>query len=293
MAPEFVTNNLCTFRATYLTVHDNRGGMLQTKNNVAFILFGEGENRTNDTGIASPFTIREHGVDDYDDTVMYVDVTKLRQQVCLAFRIITTSLPIGTEEMAYPSTTLGATDGTRPYTWSIVGQTRGTHGCTGTDYPIASANTGLCMTTGGVISGTPIIDGSYYFTLEVRDHDAPQRIATKSLSITINPNKPRITTEFLSPGTVDQAYTATLSATGGRSPYAWSVLGQTINSLGCSGDSFPLQSPTNMGLCLFRATGVISGTPTIAGTYSFTPVITDKRLRTASKTLSLAINPAP
>jgi prepilin-type N-terminal cleavage/methylation domain-containing protein len=273
---ELVTGNLCTTRGTYLIVNDaSGGGTPPPKNNVAFILFGEGENRTNDTGTASPFTIKEQGVDDYDDIVRYVDIDKLRQQVCLAFRITTDSLPIGTEEMAYPSTTLEATDGTLPYTWSVVGQTQGTSGCTGTNYPIVSANTGLCMTTGGVISGTPIIDGSYNFTLEVKDSDSPQRIATKSLSITINPNKPRITTEFLHYGYVDEAYSATLSATGGLPAYKWSL---------ASGSLPP-------GLSLSGA-GVISGTPTTVGTYSFTPVITDSRLRTASKTLSLAINPA-
>jgi len=143
------------------------------------------------------------------------------------------------------------------------------------------------LTTGGVISGTPIADGSYNFTVQVCDNDDPNlpndcppttnkdRVATRSFSITINPNDPRITTEFLTYGTVNQAYpSTTLSATGGRTPYTWS-----------SG------SPP-AGLSLNAGTGVISGTPTAEGTYPFAVTVTDSGSRTASKTLSIAINPA-
>jgi type II secretory pathway pseudopilin PulG len=291
--------NLCTSTGTYITVDDRSSGTSQVKNNVAFILFGEGENRCNQTGTGTSFTIYEQGTDvdcvdgspadDYDDIVMYADIDKLRQQICTSFRITTETLPIGTEEMAYPSATLEATDGTTPYTWSVVGQTQGTNGCTGTDYPIASANTGLCMTTGGVISGTPIIDGSYNFTLEVKDSDSPQRIATKSLSITINPNDPRITTEFLHYGTVGQAYAANLSATGGLTPYTWTVSGLPSGlELRTSGTC--TAGPVTLDCS--ATTPCICGTPTVSGTFAIGTNITDSRSRTASKTLSLVINAA-
>jgi prepilin-type N-terminal cleavage/methylation domain-containing protein len=282
-APEFVSNNLCTSTATYLTVNDNSSGTPQTKNNVAFILLGEGENRTNDTGSASPFTIKEQGVDDYDDIVMYADIDKLRSQICTSFKITTDSLPIGTEEMAYPLTTLEATDGTPSYTWGIQS---------------GSLPSGLTLSSDGIISGIPTTDGSYNFTVRVCDNDDTNppndcppttnkdRLATKSLTITINPNKPRITTEILNYGTVNQSYAATLSATGGLSPYSWNIpsglpTGLTLKDTGTCG-SFTCTA----------STPCICGTPTTAGTFTFTPTVTDSRSRTASKTLSIAINAA-
>jgi type II secretory pathway pseudopilin PulG len=282
-APGFETNNLCTSKpTTYLTVNDNSSGTPQTKNNVAFIVFAEGDNRTNDTGdvAGTSFTIKEQGVDDYDDIVIYADIDKLRSQICTSFKITTESLPIGTEEMAYPESNLDATDGTTPYVWSIIS------GSLPSGLTLQNKTSGTCGSTTctssnpcGCISGTPTIDGSYNFIVQVTDNDSPNRIATKSLTITINPNKPRITTEFLAYGTVSQSYpSTTLSATGGKPSYTWAV---TSGSL-----------PT--GLSLNGTTGVISGTPTAAGTYSFTVTVTDSGspARTASKTLSIAINPS-
>jgi prepilin-type N-terminal cleavage/methylation domain-containing protein len=56
-AAGFVANSFCTSTTTYLTVNDGSSGTSQTKSNVSFIVFAEGENRCNQTGAASPFTI--------------------------------------------------------------------------------------------------------------------------------------------------------------------------------------------------------------------------------------------
>jgi hypothetical protein len=63
-----------------------------------------------------------------------------------------------------------------------------------------------------------------------------------------------ITTASLPGGTVATAYSATLAATGGTSPYTWSLSAGTLPA----------------GLTLSQSTGVISGTPTAAGTASIT-----------------------
>ncbi|MBI5098622.1 MAG: putative Ig domain-containing protein [Nitrospirae bacterium] len=281
------TSNLCTTQGTYLTVND---GAAPPKTNVAFIIFSQGENLCNQTGDASTsplFNIINTGVQTaciggagtpgYDDIVMYQDINTLRQQICNSFKIVTDSLPTGTEEVAYSSTTLDATDGTIPYTWSLA---------TGSSMP-----PGLNLASNGAISGTPTTDGSYNFTVQVCDNDDPNlpndcppttnkdRVATKSLSITINPNDPRITTEFLTYGTVNQAYPSTiLSATGGKTtpppPYTWAIVGLPA------------------GLSYNAGTGEISGTPTAEGTYPITVTVTDNGSRTASKTLSITINPS-
>jgi hypothetical protein len=88
------------------------------------------------------------------------------------------------------------------------------------------------------------------------------------------PYSPSITTSSLPAGTQNTAYRATLAATGGTTPYTWSLTSGTL--------------PT--GLTLAAGTGVISGTPTATGTSNFTVKVSDANAQTATKALSLTIN---
>jgi hypothetical protein len=85
-----------------------------------------------------------------------------------------------------------------------------------------------------------------------------------------------ITTTSLTSGNVGVMYSATLAATGGVSPYSWSV----------STGSLPA------GLALNASTGAISGTPTAGGTANLTVTVTDSASAMASQALSLTINAA-
>jgi hypothetical protein len=85
---------------------------------------------------------------------------------------------------------------------------------------------------------------------------------------------PSITTSSLPAGTVSSAYSQTLAATGGASPYTWSI----------SSGSLPA------GLSLAAATGVISGTPTAAGTATVTVKVTDSASNTATASLSITVD---
>jgi hypothetical protein len=69
-----------------------------------------------------------------------------------------------------------------------------------------------------------------------------------------------ITTTTLPGGTIGTAYTATVVASGGVTPYAWTISTGTLPA----------------GLSLNSTTGVISGTPTAAGSATFTLQVTDK-----------------
>lgn len=91
----------------------------------------------------------------------------------LPLSVATHSLPQGTQGIAYPSTTLQASSGTPPYSWSL---TNGT------------LPTGLSLSSGGVISGTPTAMGAFPFSVQVKDSSSPQQAASASLSITINPS---------------------------------------------------------------------------------------------------------
>jgi prepilin-type N-terminal cleavage/methylation domain-containing protein len=250
--------NLCTTKGGYLKINDDG----TSKKNVSFIVFSQGENVCNDTGSASPFTISGFGTPGscpagYDDIVMYQDIYSLRERICSPFRIVTDSLPRGTEEVAYPTVPLQATDGTAPYKWSFVSGSLPS----GINPPGAS----------GILSGTPREDGTFSLSVSVADQEG--RTAAKSFSMTINPNDPEINTDVLHSGTVGIPYKASIAASGGSGPgtYAWNITGALPPNFLSSGN-------------------VISGIPVAAGTHSFNVQITDGSGRTAMKGLSIAIN---
>jgi len=87
--------------------------------------------------------------------------------------VVTGSLPAGVVNTSY-SQNLQANSGTLPYSWSLAN---------GTLLPI-----GLSLSSTGVISGTPIVNGTFNFTVQVKDSSTPNpQTASANLSITINP----------------------------------------------------------------------------------------------------------
>jgi len=86
-----------------------------------------------------------------------------------------------------------------------------------------------------------------------------------------------ITTTSLSDATQNQPYSQTLTATGGVTPYIWSTP---------SGSSLPA------GLSMNPSTGVISGTPTTVGTFTFTVKVEDSSSpkKSVTKGLSVKVN---
>jgi len=103
--------------------------------------------------------------------------------------------------------------------------------------------------------------------------------ANQALSIVVAPatvSPLSITTTSLSGGTVGSAYSAALAATGGTTPYTWSVSTGTLPA----------------GLTLDPTTGAITGTPTAAGTVDFTVSATDSSspAMTANQALSIVVS---
>src|SRR4029450_657240 len=147
---------------------------------------------------------------------------------------------------------LSVTGGTPAYSWSLA---------------IGALPAGLSLSAAGVSSGASNTAGTSNFTVGVTDSGA--RTALQALSITINPAL-SITTTSLPVGVVSAAYSATLVAAGGTTPYTWAV---TVGTLPA-------------GLSLNASTGAISGIPTTPGTSSITVQVTDSGLRTATQGLS-------
>ena len=83
-----------------------------------------------------------------------------------------------------------------------------------------------------------------------------------------------VSTQSLPAGTQNIAYNQSLAAAGGTAPYTWSVLSGAL--------------PTGLTLSM---TGQISGTPTSAGTSSFTVQVTDSSVpaQTATQALSISV----
>ncbi len=170
------------------------------------------------------------------------------------------SFPNGVVGVSY-ATNCSASGGTTPYTFAIA---------TGTLPPGLSLNTSNC-----IINGTPSgSGGTYNFSIRVTDVSTPVQSVTQSFSISINQGL-TITSTSVPNGAVSSPYNFSLVAANGVTPYGWAL---TAGAL----------AP---GLTL-NGSGTITGTPTTAGTYSFTVRVTDSSSQAATQSFSLVVNPA-
>src|SRR6266516_682448 len=136
---------------------------------------------------------------------------------------------------------------------------------------------GLSMSSSGLISGTPTVGGGWSFWVELSDENPPSAAwcipssAQREFSISIvqgltikqNALTPKAT--FL-----NEPYSFQLSADGGGSQ-VWSVKSGSL--------------PAGMGL---SSSGLISGTPTATGDFTFVVQVTDTN-RTDTETYSLTV----
>jgi hypothetical protein len=168
--------------------------------------------------------------------------------------ITTSALPAATVGKAYPSTTVSATGGSAPFTWSATGLPAG--------LAIDAAS--------AVISGTPTSAGTTSVTVSVTD--AAGATASRTYSVTINP-APVINTSTLPDGEQTVAYSATIVGSSGTTPYTWSA------------------SALPAGLLINAGSGTITGTPTVTGTFFPTITLKDAAGATTSRTLMLVLYP--
>ncbi|MEO8597546.1 MAG: putative Ig domain-containing protein [Candidatus Solibacter sp.] len=166
-------------------------------------------------------------------------------------------LPGGTVGAAYTGSIL-ASGGAGPYTFSVTG---------------GSLPDGLTLAPAGAISGTPKTAGTFSFAVTAKD--ANGETGSGSFSIRVTPAPLTVTGPPSNPPVVaGTPATLTFTGGGGTPPYRFT----------------PCSAPPP-GLTF--SSGVLTGTPTTAGTFPFCVTIGDAADVTATKTISIVIVEAP
>ncbi len=170
--------------------------------------------------------------------------------------VIETASPLVGGVVAIPySTAFDAAGGSPPYSWVLT----------------AGSVPGLSLATDGVLTGTPTTTGTNTFTVQVTD--SLSATTNKGFTLIIAAAAPNITTASPLPdGAIATPYWQMLAATGGTTPYQWALITGTLPG----------------GITL-NAAGVISGTPTNSGTFSFTVQLTDYPGLTTTKAFAVSI----
>ncbi|WP_175459963.1 S-layer family protein [Ralstonia sp. 25mfcol4.1] len=137
-----------------------------------------------------------------------------------------------------------ATGGNAPYTFSVVA---------------GALPSGLTLASGGTLSGTPTVGGTYNFSVQVQDSTTGGTFTTtRPYTMTVGAATLTVSPPTLAAGTVGADYAQSLSTAGGTPGYTYAV---TAGAL-----------PPGITL---SGTGLLSGRPTAGGTFSFTVTSTD------------------
>jgi uncharacterized protein (TIGR03437 family) len=185
------------------------------------------------------FAVPDNG---YQDNAGGISV--LIAPAAAALNITTTSLANGQVGLAYTPTNLAASGGSGIYVWTATG-----------------LPSGLSVSTGGVLNGTPTFKGPFTVFFTVTDPVSGLFFTQQTpFNVTIAAPSPALTinTTSIPQGETGVTYTQAISATGGYGTYNWTISSGspplTINSSGV------LQSP---------------GPLTTGNEYMFTVTVTD------------------
>lgn len=171
--------------------------------------------------------------------------------------IDTASVPNGTAGAAY-TVQLDSSGGIAPYAYAVVA---------------GALPAGMSLSPGGALSGIPRVAGTFPITVQATDANGQN--GARSYSLTIAAATVVITPSALPGGVVASAYNQSLGSSGGIAPYTYALASGAL--------------PTGIGL---SSAGVISGTPTTAGSYSFQVRSTDDAGFNTTQSYTVAITDA-
>lgn len=165
------------------------------------------------------------------------------------------ALPNAVVGTAYSASPVSASGGTAPYAYSASGLPAG-----------VSINPST-----GAVTGTPTTAGSFAPTFTVTDSVGGS--ASQAGAITVDPAPVAVADQSFS-GNVGVALAKQVVATGGTGSYVWSATAGTV--------------PPGL---TFGSNGVLSGTPTTVGTYTFSATATAGTSATGTVTVTIAPKP--
>jgi hypothetical protein len=214
--------------------------------------------------VTHEYVKHRNGAPRAQDSILDIGAFELAGGQVADLLLTTPSLPNG-KVGAFYSTTLSATGGVTPYTWSL---------------SAGVMPAGLSINAiSGTISGVPIFPAIVGLTFKVTDARNPADSDTRSFSLTISQASTllNITTLSLPNAKRGIDYVQTLQATGGKKPYTWSVyLGKLPP-----------------GLALHPTYGAVYGRPTTLGTWQFVVKAKDSQAIPANDTQTLTIKVIP
>jgi hypothetical protein len=187
---------------------------------------------------------------------------------CPVITIAPPTLPGGTVGVAYSQAITGS-GGTAPYTFGVT---------------VGTLPAGLTLTAAGLLAGTPTTPGTVTFTIRGTDALGCFADVVRTVVVVAAPVTPPVCPVVtLSPATignglVGQAWSQTLTASGGTAPYTFGLVSGAL--------------PTGVTLTTVGGLGLLSGTSTTNGSYAFTIRATDSLGCLAERAYVVAITTA-